>query len=151
MAELLISAADNFHHDPAVDARLIKKGDLVTAMPDGHQWGREELNPDKFLIVRVPDLPLAEARSLCVPDFEAKPGKMPDAPGPAIRRARRFMIDIPRLAPELRERLRQAQKVGKPLEAARSEILGPALIDKKTRQDGNRSRQNSGPRLRQRG
>jgi len=133
MAELLITAADNTHFDPAVNSRLFKKGDVVTAMPDGHQWGREERNPEKFAIIRVPDLAFYEARSFCVPDFEPKPGNMPVAPSPGIRRARRFMIDENRLAPELQERLWEAKKLGKPLEAVRSDILGPALIDKRKR------------------
>lgn len=131
MTELLVSVADKTHRDPKINAKLFKKGDLVTAMPDGHKWGREERNPDKFTIIRIPDLDIHEARNLCMPDFELNVGKKPGAPGPGIRRARRFMIDENRLPPKLQERLRQSREDGKPLETVRQEILGPALIDKR--------------------
>ena len=133
MAELLISAVDKTHPDPKVNVRLFKKGDVVAAMPDGHKWGREERNPEKFMIIKVPALDIQEARRLCVPDFEPAAYNRFGAPGPNIHRARRFKIDETRLAPELLEQLREAKRLGKPLEASKDDILGLALIDKRKR------------------
>lgn len=71
MAEFLVKAVDAHHPDPARDAvNCYKKGDPVVAMPDGHKWGSEERNPEKFAIIAVPDMTLEEARSLCVPHTE---------------------------------------------------------------------------------
>ena len=56
MAELLIKAQDAIHPDPIKDLRgCYKKGDVGVIMPDGWRWGKEELNKDKFYILKVPD------------------------------------------------------------------------------------------------
>ena len=65
MAELLIKAVDATHSDPAKDARgCYKRGDVVVAFEDGHQWGRlESLPPEKggkFVIVKIPGVTLSE-------------------------------------------------------------------------------------------
>lgn len=67
MAELLIKAFSVVHEDPTLNAQAYKRGDIVVAMPDGHQWGAKERNTAHFLIVQVPDMSLEEARSLTEP------------------------------------------------------------------------------------
>lgn len=67
MAELLIKAIDATHSDPVKDARgCWKRGDVVAAFDDGHEWGRlEALPPEqggKFVIIRLPGVTLAELR-----------------------------------------------------------------------------------------
>lgn len=52
MAELLIIPTDRGSYS---------RGDVVVAMPDGHEWGQEE-QPPKFYLVKVPGLDIAVAR-----------------------------------------------------------------------------------------
>ena len=56
MAELLIKACDAIHQNEVKDLRgCYKKGYVVVIKPDGWKWGKEELNKEKFYIVRVKD------------------------------------------------------------------------------------------------
>ena len=56
MAELLIKATDAVHSDEIEDLRgCYKKGYVVVVKPDGWKWGKEELNKEKFYILRVRD------------------------------------------------------------------------------------------------
>ncbi len=55
-AELLIKACDATHSNEVKDLRgCYKKGYVVVIKPDGWKWGKEELNKEKFYIVRVKD------------------------------------------------------------------------------------------------
>jgi len=55
-AELLIKACDAVHQNEVKDLRgCYKKGYVVVIKPDGHKWGKEELNKEKFYIIRVKD------------------------------------------------------------------------------------------------
>lgn len=67
MAELLVKAYDVTIDDPQRNLMAYKRGDIVVAMPDGHAWGSVERSTQHFLIIQVPDMSLAEARSLCEP------------------------------------------------------------------------------------
>jgi len=56
MAELLIKACDAIHSNEVKDLRgCYKKGYVVVIRPAGHKWGKEELNKEKFYIIRVKD------------------------------------------------------------------------------------------------
>ena len=56
MAELLIKACDAIHQDEVKDLQgCYKKGYVVVIKPDGWKWGKEELNKEKFYIIRVKD------------------------------------------------------------------------------------------------
>jgi len=56
MAELLIKACDAVHQNEVKDLRgCYKKGYVVVIKPDGWKWGKEELNKQKFYIIRVKD------------------------------------------------------------------------------------------------
>jgi len=55
-AELLIKACDAIHKNEVKDLRgCYKKGYVVVIRPAGHKWGKEELNKEKFYIIRVKD------------------------------------------------------------------------------------------------
>ncbi|RLC80638.1 MAG: hypothetical protein DRJ03_21300 [Chloroflexi bacterium] len=55
-AELLIKACDATHSNEVKDLRgCYKKGYVVVIKPVGHKWGKEELNKEKFYIIRVKD------------------------------------------------------------------------------------------------
>jgi len=56
MAELLIKACDATHQNKVKDLRgCYKKGYVVVIRPAGHKWGKEELNKEKFYILRIKD------------------------------------------------------------------------------------------------
>jgi len=69
MAELLIKATDATNPDAIKDLRgCYKKSDVVVVKPDGWKWGKEELNKEKFYILRVPDKAVEELQFLTEPD-----------------------------------------------------------------------------------
>lgn len=52
--ELLVRIRDKVSEDFHKNIALTKRGDVIVVMPDGHDWGIEELaNPD-WRIIRVP-------------------------------------------------------------------------------------------------
>jgi len=56
MAELLIKACDATHQNEVKDLQgCYKKGHVVVIKSDGWKWGKEELNKEKFYIIRVKD------------------------------------------------------------------------------------------------
>ena len=56
MAEVLIKACNATHQDEVKDLQgCYKKGYVVVVKPDGWKWGKEELNKEKFYIIRVKD------------------------------------------------------------------------------------------------
>lgn len=66
MAEFLVKAIDRTHADPTTDRGSYKRGDIVTAQPDGWPWGAEEhpatADPRVFWLVKVPGLNPENAR-----------------------------------------------------------------------------------------
>ena len=90
MAELLIYNRT----DPDAARRTFlngyRLGDVVVVMPNGHQWGSDELNTDKFYILRVPDLTVEGAEELT----KEQEGAILDADGdPVFFRRREFWLD----------------------------------------------------------
>ena len=49
MAEILVLNRT----DLPTDATIYQRGDPVVIFPDGHNWGAEELNSAKFIIVKI--------------------------------------------------------------------------------------------------
>lgn len=69
MVELLIKSSNTTNSNPLKDLRgCYKKGDVVVVKPDGWKWGKEELNKEKFYILRVPDKTVEEIQLLVQPD-----------------------------------------------------------------------------------
>ena len=69
MCEILIFAGNNTHTDPEKDRRgCWKRGMPVVVMEDGHTWGREE-TPPKFVVVKIPGVPAAKAKSFLDPQM----------------------------------------------------------------------------------
>jgi len=55
--ELLVKACDTVHQNEVKDLRgCYKKGYVVVVKPAGHKWGKEELNRNKFYIIRVKNI-----------------------------------------------------------------------------------------------
>lgn len=64
MCEILIKANANFvSDDPEINKGIYQRDDPVVVMPDGWNWGREELNPDKFYIIYCPGVDCSEAEN----------------------------------------------------------------------------------------
>lgn len=63
MCEILIVAKDTPHPDPIVDTDRYKGGDVLVVMDDGWQWGAEELANPLFRILKLPNIPIAEAQA----------------------------------------------------------------------------------------
>lgn len=62
MAELLVRNIDNVNDDPEVDARgSYKRGMVVVAMPDKHEWGAAEGLPN-FVVVKIPEIPVEKVQ-----------------------------------------------------------------------------------------
>lgn len=91
MAEILIKAVDAAHSGSEKDKRgCYKRGDPVVVMPDGHEWGKEERLP-KFVVVKIPGLPVATAKKYIQPFLG-----LPDGKGSRLivrRRLFRFQLD----------------------------------------------------------
>jgi hypothetical protein len=65
VCELLVRVQDKpLSGDLAVDCRRTMRGDVVVAMPDGHDWTPTERSNPEWVIVKVPDMGLAEGRAL---------------------------------------------------------------------------------------
>lgn len=106
MAEFLILAKDTL---------VCRRGDIVAVFNDGHSWGKEELNKDKFYILRVSDMSLNEAKMFIIPK---------DNPDGTLKYLRQYYLEINDLSPADQIRL-SSDVLGK----SKSDVL---LKDKET-------------------
>jgi hypothetical protein len=84
VAELLIVSNDR----PVPDSPgKWREGETVIVRPDGWQWGREELNTDKFVILSIPDAVVED-----VLDFQHEDWDTPGDPETPMHHRRRFVI-----------------------------------------------------------
>lgn len=93
MAELLVRVVDKVSADPLIDAQCTKRGDVIVVMPDGHGWGRMELNNPDWRIVKIPGVKVSEALHFTEPEQPADP--MNPEPGLRIRAARLNIDALP--------------------------------------------------------
>lgn len=90
MAEMLVFAVDLVNSDdPRKHAQLLKRGDVVVIVPDGHAWSEEERTHGRWTIVQVPGVPVADLSAYVAlePDDADVPHKLPQL------RAFRFDLD----------------------------------------------------------
>lgn len=88
MCEVLLRVVDKVNEDPYLDAKLLKRGDVVVIVEDGHAWGREELaNPD-WRIVKLPNVTSSVASAFLGDEKDTDPTK----PSRVLRR-RAFRLD----------------------------------------------------------
>jgi hypothetical protein len=87
--ELLVRVVDKVNpSDPAKNRQLTKRGDVIAAFPDGHQWGTQErANPD-WRIIRVSGMTQVEAESFLSPEHP------PDLVNRYVLRKRSKKIDL---------------------------------------------------------
>jgi len=103
MAEFLVKAIDAVHSDPVKDKQgCYKRGDVVVVMPDGNVWGKAEGLP-KFVIVKVPGLPVDQARKYV--ESEA------DATGDNIITRRKFKLLVDDIPQALKNQLKAKGEV----------------------------------------
>jgi len=69
MAEFLVRVADKVNPDsPYLDAKCLKRGDVVVVCPDGWPWSQLERTLPFWRIVRVPGMSLSEAEAFLAPE-----------------------------------------------------------------------------------
>ena len=90
MCELLIRVRDKVNPlDPYKDAKLMKRGDVVAVVPDGHVWGLEELRNPDWRILRVPGVSSLQMSSFLAPEVPPSPDF-----DRGLLRKRRFTLDL---------------------------------------------------------
>lgn len=75
MAELLVCVVSKTHHDPYFDCKRPKAGDVIVVMPDGHEWGRAEIENQDWKIVRVPGVSVDQASVFTSPEIDDDPSQ----------------------------------------------------------------------------
>lgn len=90
MCEVLLRVVDKVSDDPYRDAKLTKRGDVITVQPDGWNWGAQELADPNWRILKLPNVPQATAEGFLGPEVDTDPAN------PSLvlqRRAFRFNVD----------------------------------------------------------
>jgi hypothetical protein len=63
MCELLVRVVSkNNDDDPYLDAKCLKRGDVVTIQRDGWAWGRQELKNPHWRILSIPEMTVEQAQ-----------------------------------------------------------------------------------------
>lgn len=90
MAEILIRVRDKVNTDPYLDSHCLKRGDVVSVVPDGWAWGPEELTAPYWRIVKLPRVSVNAVESLLAPEVDIDPQN----PSPVLRkRAFKWNLD----------------------------------------------------------
>ncbi len=96
MAELRIRVLDKgLSGDPYVDAAITKPGDVISVVPSGWAWGRQEQLDPSYRIIRVP-ASVDDLASLVVPEPELDPVN----PSRMLQ-ARLFGLNLSGISPQL--------------------------------------------------
>ena len=85
--QLLVRIKDKVGSDPYHDARLTKRGDVIVAVPDDHQWGLAELSNPEWRIISCPGMTNEEAQAL----LQEEPG---DERTNKMLQRRAFKLDL---------------------------------------------------------
>jgi hypothetical protein len=97
MCELLVRVVDKTNAtDPYADAACTKRGDVITAQPDGWVWGVQEQIDPQYRIVKVPGVSVQDVASLLVPE----PDLDPLNPSRMLQ-ARLFRLDLDGISAQL--------------------------------------------------
>ena len=63
--EFLVRSFDSTHSDPVINAQgCHKKGDIIDVQLAGFQWGKEELNKEKFYVISATGVPVNNVSEL---------------------------------------------------------------------------------------
>lgn len=77
MCELLVFTTNTVGDDVYRDAKLPKRGDVISIQEDGWQWGVDELHDSRFLVVKIPGTEISEVSALLSPEVDATMSKDP--------------------------------------------------------------------------
>lgn len=89
MAELLIRVVDKTNVDPYLDAKCLKRGDVVDVRPDGWVWGREEMTRPEWRVLRLPGLAAVDLSAFLAEEVDEDPEQPSE-----VLQARAFRIDL---------------------------------------------------------
>lgn len=56
MAELYVRIVDKIHKDFYINCMASKRGDVISILPDGAQWGTEDLRHTDYRIIKFPGI-----------------------------------------------------------------------------------------------
>lgn len=73
MAEMLVRVVDKISADPYLNAKLTKRGDVISVQPDGWVWGKEEQKNPDWRIVKLPGVSVTNASQFVAPEKDADP------------------------------------------------------------------------------
>lgn len=79
MAELLVFTTDTVGDDVYKNAKLPKRGDVITIQKDGWPWADGELKEPRFLILKLPGVAVSDLSSLISHEVSAAPSNDPGA------------------------------------------------------------------------
>ena len=71
MAEMLVRVVDKISADPYLNAKLTKRGDVISVQPDGWVWGKEEQKNPDWRIVKLPGVSVTNASQFVAPEKDA--------------------------------------------------------------------------------
>jgi hypothetical protein len=67
--EILLRVVDKINPNcPKLDSKCLKRGDVVVCVPDGHNWGKQELINPIWRIIRAPNLTAEQAEMFKDPE-----------------------------------------------------------------------------------
>lgn len=89
MCEILIRVRDKVNTDPYLDAKCLKRGDVVEVVADGWNWRPGDLTEPFWRIVKLPQVSVSAAQTLLAPELDLDPQN----PSPVLRR-RAFKWDV---------------------------------------------------------
>jgi hypothetical protein len=90
MAELLVRVFSKSSTDPAQDAKLTKRGDVIVVVPDGWGWSDIECTNPHWRIFKWPSVTESEASALLTPEL---PISEADVDNPLLQR-RGFNLNL---------------------------------------------------------
>lgn len=127
MAEFLIKAVSAANPDPNQDQGCYKKGDIIAAYQNG-TFSEPNANP-KFFLVRVPDMDLAEAQSLCAPIMTSGYNVLTGEIEETMLLRRRFFCEE-NIMPEFLDLFYRCIETGAPFLTNRLDFLSWSVTDK---------------------
>ncbi len=77
MCEILVYTIDKQGDDVYKNAKLEKRGDVITIQEDGWNWGDAELSDPSFLILKLPGVAIIDVASLISPELDTTGSKDP--------------------------------------------------------------------------
>lgn len=89
MSEIVVMLVSKEPSDPYHNAKAYKRGDVVEVLPDGWQFGKEELKNAEWAIVALPNISVSEALCLVSPEIERDPQN-----ASRVLQRREFYLDL---------------------------------------------------------